>query len=104
MAGMRLQRLDTLEPELRRQGEAERERLLRLATKLAEEISPWIEQKVADTLVVVFGDHGFCWPERRETTLAASVGGALPEQVLVPATAWITGTAPRRISPPLAQP
>ena len=39
------------------------------------------------TLLVVFGDHGFALDERG----AACQGGASPEEVLVPAFAFLTG-------------
>jgi hypothetical protein len=42
---------------------------------------------------VIFGDHGFHWHTTENGTSAAQRGGALPEQVLVPASAWLVGEA-----------
>jgi hypothetical protein len=82
-------RLDQLASDLTHPGEMESVRLERLAATLADTLVPWIEQQPADTLVVVFGDHGFYWQAGERSTSAAQCGGALPEQVLVPASAWL---------------
>jgi len=82
-------RLDQLASDLGHPGEMESARLERLAATLADTLVPWIEQQPADTLVVVFGDHGFYWQTGERSTSAAQYGGALPEQVLVPASGWL---------------
>jgi hypothetical protein len=88
-------RLDRLAGELARAGEPEAERLGRLADQLARSIVPWMQRQPRDTLVVLFGDHGFHWQSSPRGTSPAQCGGALPEQVLVPASGWILGAAPR---------
>lgn len=84
-------RLDSLPAELARPGEAEATRLERMARSLADQIVPWLSSLSPDTLVVIFGDHGFHWQANERGTSAAQRGGALPEQVLVPASAWLLG-------------
>ncbi|MEY4544644.1 MAG: hypothetical protein RL685_839 [Pseudomonadota bacterium] len=85
-------RLDCLASELARPGEPETHRLDRLAQGLADVIVPWLKSLTPDTLVVVFGDHGFHWQANALGTSTAQRGGALPEQVLVPASAWLLGS------------
>jgi hypothetical protein len=79
--------------DLPRAGEPEQTRLERLAVRLADSIVPWMQRQPPDTLVVVFGDHGFHWQVTPSGTSAAQRGGALPDQVLVPASAWLTRAA-----------
>jgi hypothetical protein len=82
-------KVDGLEEELRRPGEPVPQRLERLAGMLASRVAPWIQSQAPGTLVVVFGDHGFEWQTTATGTTAAQCGGALPEQVLVQASAWL---------------
>ncbi len=89
IGGRELFKLDQLGDELSKAGEVEAARLQRLATALAERVVPWMRQQPPETLVVVFGDHGFHWEATELGTSAAHRGGALPEQVLVPASAWL---------------
>lgn len=89
-------RLDQLAADLARPGELEARRLERMAKALADEIVPWLKSLAPDTLVVIFGDHGFHWQADERGTSAAQRGGALPEQVLVPASAWLLGSARAR--------
>ena len=86
-------RIDRLSDDLSRPGELEAPRLERLASLLAGIVVPWLQTRAPDTLVVVFGDHGFHWQAGERGTSAAQRGGALPEQVLVPASAWLLGPA-----------
>jgi hypothetical protein len=86
-------RIDRLSDDLSRPGELEAPRLERLASQLAEIVVPWLQTRAPDTLVVLFGDHGFHWQAGERGTSAAQRGGALPEQVLVPASAWLLGSA-----------
>jgi hypothetical protein len=85
-------RVDQLSADLAKAGEPEPQRLERLAALLADAVVPWLKARAPDTLVVVFGDHGFHWQAGAQGTSAAQRGGALPEQVLVPASAWLLST------------
>ncbi|HTV20486.1 MAG TPA: hypothetical protein VMG12_17505 [Polyangiaceae bacterium] len=82
-------KLDHVPNDLARPGEPEAARLERLARELADVIVPWMREQPPETLMVVFGDHGFHWQAHASGTSAAQCGGALPEQVLVPASAWL---------------
>ena len=82
-------RLGRVLHDLPKPGEVESARLTRLAAELADSIVPWMQQQPPDTLIVVFGDHGFHWQSTPSSTSAAQRGGALPEQVLVSASAWL---------------
>jgi hypothetical protein len=84
-------RVDRIAADLVRPGESEPMRLDRLAGQLADVLVPWMKTQPPDTLVVLFGDHGFYWQANESGTSAAQRGGALPEQVLVPASAWVRG-------------
>ena len=42
-------------------------------------------------LVMLFGDHGFLLDTVANGTSAGRSGGASPEEVLVPAFAWLVG-------------
>jgi hypothetical protein len=84
-------RVDQLAEDLSRAGEAEAARTERLATLLADTIVPWLKERPPESLVVLFGDHGFHWHASPAGTSPAQRGGALPEQVLVAASAWLLG-------------
>jgi hypothetical protein len=84
-----LYKLDHVPGDLTRSGEPEASRLERLARELGDVIVPWMKQQPPETLMVGFGDHGFHWQAQPGGTTAAQCGGALPEQVLVPASAWL---------------
>jgi hypothetical protein len=88
-----LYRVQGLEEDLKNPGEAAPQRLERLAGMLAARITPWLQSQTAGTLVVVFGDHGFHWQTTATGTTAAQCGGAMPEQVLVQASAWIVNAS-----------
>jgi hypothetical protein len=79
-------------------------RLGRLASSLAECVVPWMQEQPPETLVVLFGDHGFHWQATDQGTSPAQRGGALPEQVLVPASAWIMGDFRQKARDPRAAP
>ena len=89
-------RLEQVGVDLAQPGECEAERLERLAASLADTVAPWMQAQPADTLVVVFGDHGFHWQAAANGTSPARRGGALPEQVLVPASGWLLGQVAAR--------
>jgi hypothetical protein len=84
-------RVDLLASDLAKPGELEANRLERLTAMLSDAIVPWMKSQPPDTLVLVFGDHGFYWQAGAQGTSPAQRGGALPEQVLVPASAWMLG-------------
>jgi hypothetical protein len=86
-------RLDQIAGDLTQTGEIESLRLQRLANMLADSIVPWMLEQPPETLVVVFGDHGFYWQATPQGTSSAQCGGALPEQVLVSASAWLLSEA-----------
>jgi len=88
-------RIDRLASDLAKPGELEAQRLERLASLLADLVVPWLKTRAPDTLAVVFGDHGFHWRAGERGTSAAQRGGALPEQVLVSASAWLLSPRPK---------
>jgi hypothetical protein len=86
-----LLKLDVVEARLSEPGPREAERLDALAGEVAEAVAELCEKLPARTLLMVFGDHGFLLDPQGNGTGAARQGGARPEQVLVPAFAWLVG-------------
>jgi hypothetical protein len=86
-----LLKLDVVEARLSEPGPREAERLDALAVEVAEAVAELCEKLPARTLLMVFGDHGFLLDPQGSGTGAARQGGARPEQVLVPAFAWLVG-------------
>lgn len=96
-------KLDLLEGRLRDGGEAERPRLDLLAHELTRTIARYIDSCPTRTLVVVVGDHGFSFDDdevgekqdksekSERSTPSAKQGGASPDEVFVPFTAWLVG-------------
>lgn len=85
-------KLDVVEDMLRQPGLPVLDRMDEIADITADTISAHIEKLPERTMVVVFGDHGFALdPSRAGTTAEVRQGGASPEEVLVPAFAWLTG-------------
>ncbi len=85
-------KLDIVEDMLRQPGLPVLERMADIADVTAEAITTHIEKLPERTMVVVFGDHGFALdPKAEGTTAEVKQGGASPEEVLVPAFAWLTG-------------
>jgi hypothetical protein len=63
-----------------------------IADVTADAITAHIEKLPERTMVIVFGDHGFALdPQAVGTTEEVKQGGSTPEEVLVPAFAWLTG-------------
>lgn len=89
-------RLRQLPDALSGPGKAESARLGELAHALADTLVPWIQRHPPETLLVIFGDHGFHWEANAAGTSPGQRGGALPEQVLVPASAWLLREARTR--------
>jgi hypothetical protein len=89
---MELMKLDVVEDSLREPGLPVQERLPEIADRTADAIADHFEKQAPRTLVVVFGDHGFALdPKAAGTTEEVRQGGSSPEEVLVPAFAWLTG-------------
>ncbi|HVY44432.1 MAG TPA: hypothetical protein VHB21_01085, partial [Minicystis sp.] len=88
-----LGKLDLVEARLRGHGAAFDARLDRIAEEVADALGRHLDTLPARTLAFVFADHGFRLaptPDHRGT-LAATQGGLSPEEVLVPAQAWLVG-------------
>lgn len=87
-----LLKLDLVEAQLSEPGADEATRLDTLADDTSHVLAEHLVKQAPRTLVVAFGDHGFLL-ERLESggTARAKSGGATPEEVLVPAFAWLVG-------------
>ncbi len=91
-AGQReLIKLDVIEAALAEPGKAETGRLDELADAVAEAMADYLLKLPPRTLVMMFGDHGFLLDPVVGGTSAGRSGGASPEEVLVPAFAWLVG-------------
>ena len=84
-------KLDLVEARLSDPGPREPERLDALADEVATAVAEFLNKQPPRTLVLAFGDHGFCLDPREHGTSPARSGGASPEEVLVPAFAWLVG-------------
>ncbi|MCC6214583.1 MAG: hypothetical protein IT376_06920 [Polyangiaceae bacterium] len=90
-AGREVLKLDLVEASLTLPGAAAAERLDELAPLVAEALTAHLVGVPGRTLVLVFGDHGFRLDRQGVGTGAARSGRASPDEVLVPALAWLTG-------------
>jgi len=91
-AGAReIMKLDVVESRLGEAGGPLLERLGDVAREAAEALANHFLRLPPRTLVMVFGDHGFCIDSVDGGSSAARQGGASPEEVLVPAFAWLVG-------------
>jgi hypothetical protein len=86
-----LMKLDLVEARLSEPGADEASRLDALADETADALANYIGRLPARTLVMVFGDHGFMLDALDGGTGPARQGGTRPEEVLVPAFAWLIG-------------
>jgi hypothetical protein len=86
-----LLKLDLVAARLMEPGDDEAARLDDLADEVAEVLSAQLARLPARTLAIVFGDHGFKLDALDSGTTSAKSGGASPEEVLVPAFAWLVG-------------
>jgi len=88
-----IMKLDLVEARLRTAGPAYEERLDAIADEVATVLARFLESLPPRTLLFVFGDHGFRLPKSPDgrATGPATQGGASPEEVLVPAYAWLSG-------------
>jgi hypothetical protein len=91
VGGRDLLKLDAVESRLRESGPPLEERLDAMADEVAQALSSHARSLAPRTLMFVFGDHGFRMESTAEGTLAATSGGSSPEEVLVPAFAWLVG-------------
>lgn len=83
-------KLDIVEARLSEPGGANPECFADIAEETAQRVAVHFETLQPRTLVMVFGDHGFV-VERKDGGFEAGQGGAAPEEVLVPAFAWLVG-------------
>lgn len=89
---LELLKLDIVADAIRQPGPPILERMDSLADETASAIVEHLAKQAPRTMVVVFGDHGFAIdPSASGTTEEVKQGGASPEEVLVPAFAWLTG-------------
>jgi hypothetical protein len=86
-----LLKLDLVESAFSVPGGPLGERLDCLADEAAEILAQHLCRQAPRTLVVLFGDHGFVVEPEGGGTGVALQGGASPEEVLVPAFAWLVG-------------
>jgi hypothetical protein len=86
-----LLKLDLVESALSVPGGPLAERLDCLADEASEIISQHLCRQPPRTLVMLFGDHGFVVEPEGGGTGVGLQGGASPEEVLVPAFAWLVG-------------
>jgi hypothetical protein len=80
-------KLDIVESKLRDAGESARTSLPDISSTVADVIGRHAGALPARTLLFVFGDHGFTFDAHG----CATQGGASPEEVLVPAFAFLFG-------------
>jgi hypothetical protein len=87
-----LMKLDLVEARLRTAGPAYTERMESIADEVTEVLARFLEGLPPRTLVLVFGDHGFrIAPLGGDASGPATQGGSSPEEVLMPAHAWLVG-------------
>jgi hypothetical protein len=85
-------KLDIVEASLREGEGSVRERLVGIADDVSVALTDHFTKQPPRTLVMVFGDHGFRIDDSADNAVqVVSQGGATPEEVLVPAFAWLTG-------------
>jgi hypothetical protein len=84
-------KLDIVEARLAEPGGAAPEGFDAMADEVAERIAAHFEGLQPRTLVMVFGDHGFTLEPGADGPRTARSGGASPDEVLVPAFAWLVG-------------
>jgi len=86
-------KLDLVEARLRGAGPGYEDRMEALADEVTPILVKYVETLPPRTLVFLFGDHGFRLPSTLDgrATGPATQGGVSPEEVLVPAQAWLVG-------------
>lgn len=89
---LELLKLDVVEDELRNVGVPVAQRMDEIAEETSAAIVEHLNKQPPRTMVVVFGDHGFRLDASKAgTSEEVRQGGASPEEILVPAFAWLTG-------------
>jgi len=91
IAGRELHKLDVIPSLLADPGAPEPARIEALGEAVAAPIAKFAAGLETRTLLFVFGDHGFTLSPSDGGTGPGEEGGAYPEQVLVPAQAWLVG-------------
>lgn len=91
IAGREIHKLDVIPSLLAEGGPAEVARIEALGEAVAGPIARFAAGLETRTLLFVFGDHGFVLSSSESGTGPGEEGGAYPEQVLVPAQAWLVG-------------
>ncbi|WP_437588489.1 hypothetical protein [Sorangium sp. So ce1000] len=87
-----LMKLDLVEEALRAAGPPLAERIEAIAEEVSDVVARFMASLAPRTLLPVFGDHGFrMTPMGDGSAGPASQGGGSPEEVLVPAQAWLVG-------------
>src|SRR6478609_1682489 len=87
-----LLKLDVVESRVSEPADgSEVDRLDDLADETARALGSYMKRLPSRTLVMIFGDHGFVLDPLGGGTTRARHGGASPEEVLVPAYAWLVG-------------
>jgi hypothetical protein len=87
-----LLKLDVVEARLTEPNGSLVRQLDAVALEAAEALATHFLNLPARTLVVVFGDHGFRVETHPDGGWSTAQGGATPEEVLVPAYAWLVGS------------
>jgi hypothetical protein len=87
-----LLKLDVVEARMTEPGGPLAARLDAVSLEAAEAIATHFLNLPQRTLVVLFGDHGFRIKTHADGSWTALQGGASPEEVLVPAFAWLVGS------------
>jgi len=87
-----LLKLDVVESSVAEPADgSETDRLDDLADETARALGSYMKRLPSRTMVMIFGDHGFVLDPLGGGTTRARHGGASPEEVLVPAYAWLVG-------------
>jgi hypothetical protein len=73
-------------------GPAVADRLDQLAASVLSPVQKFARELPQRNMLLIFGDHGFLLDNQGAGSGPASIGGASPEQVLVPAQAWLVGS------------
>lgn len=84
-------KLDVVEARIRDRGPPILDRLDAIADEVATAVARYVEALPPRTLVFLFGDHGFAMDGDADSSEPARQGGASPEEVFVPASAWLVG-------------